>query len=239
MAQASAVRPVASQPPPAKRWPEVRGRLLTGCLRQVQRDPLGLYQKAWRELGDYVRLRAVPGYWYYLLADPAAIEYVLHANQKNYRKPDVFNNSASLLAGNGILTSEGDFWRRQRRLIQPAFLRNAVSGFAPLMIESIERFLDEWGRTVDGRTIDVVPEMMRLGLRIASRTLFSTDISGESDSIGGAYRTAFEYVSLKLNGRFLAPAVGADAAQPAVSRGQGAARPRGARADRPPPPRTG
>ncbi len=73
------------------------------------------------------------------------------------------------------------------------------------MIESIERFLDEWGRTVDGRTIDVVPEMMRLGLRIASRTLFSTDISGESDSIGGAYRTAFEYVSLKLNGRFLAP----------------------------------
>ncbi len=205
MVQASAIRPPSQQAPSAKRWPEVRGRLLTGCLRQVQRDPFRLYHTAWRELGDYIRLRALPGYWYYLLADPAAIEYVLHTNQKNYRKPDMFNNSVSLLAGNGILSSEGDFWRRQRRLIQPAFLRNTVAGFAPRMIESIDEFIGEWERTVDGRTIDVVPEMMRLGLRIASRTLFSTDISGQADSIGRAYRTAFEYVSMKLNGRFLPP----------------------------------
>ncbi len=70
----------------------------------------------------------MPGYWYYLLADPAAIEYVLHANQKNYRKPDVFNNSASLLAGNGILTSEGDFWRVSGGSSSPPFCATRSAG---------------------------------------------------------------------------------------------------------------
>ena len=204
MAQAGTISP-RSDAAGTKRWPLVRGHLLTGVLRQVQREPLALYQNAWRERGDYIRLRALPGYYYYLLADPAAIEYVLHTNQKNYRKPDSFNTSVSLLAGNGILTSEGDFWRRQRRLVQPAFLRNSVGRLAGVMVESIEQFIGQWQREADGRTVDVVPEMMRLGLRIASRTLFSTDISDDADSIGQAYRTAFEYVSLKLNGRFLPP----------------------------------
>ena len=241
MAQASAVRPVASQPPPAKRWPEVRGRLLTGCLRQVQRDPLGLYQKAWRELGDYVRLRAVPGYWYYLLADPAAIEYVLHANQKNYRKPDVFNNSARLLAGNGILTSEGDFWRASAAA-HPARLsaQRRSAAFAPLMIESIERFVDEWEPPVDGRTIDVAARNDAIG-----------PANRQPHAVGHRHqrRAGRDRRGLSHGVRVRQPederpadvfaAVDAHAAQPRVSRGQGAAGSRGAGTDRPPPPRTG
>jgi cytochrome P450 len=145
----------------------------------------------------------LPGLQFYLLAHPDAVEHVLHANLKNYRKPDSFNNAARPLAGNGILTSEGDFWRRQRRLVQPAFLRNSVARLSSHMVDSIGLFVDEWSQAADGRTLDVLPEMMRLGLRIASTSLFSTDISGDADSIGRAYRTAFEYISLKMNGRLM------------------------------------
>src|SRR5947209_7097050 len=88
-------------------WPGPRGHWLLGCLRAVQNDPLRFYHQTWRTYGEYVRIRALPGIYFYLLADPAAVEHVLHANHKNYRKPDVFNKPARLLAGNGILTSEG------------------------------------------------------------------------------------------------------------------------------------
>lgn len=195
--------PVAEQSSPPATWPQENGHRLVGCLRRLQLDPLSLYRNAWRDHGDYVRLRALPGFHFYLLAHPAAIEHVLHTNHRNYRKPDSFNHSVRLLAGNGILTSEGDFWRRQRRLIQPAFARNSVASLASHMVDSIARFIREWEQAADGRTIDVLPEMMRLGLRIAGTTLFGTDISGDADSIGGAYRTAFEFVSLKMNGRMM------------------------------------
>jgi cytochrome P450 len=186
-----------------KQWPEVRGHRLVGCLRQMQRDPLRLYHGVWREHGDYVRLHAMAGFYFYMLAHPDAIEHVLHSNHKNYRKPDSANDSIGLLAGKGILTSEGDFWRKQRRLMQPAFLRHQVVKLSSHMAESIQGFICQWQQTEDSRTFDIVPEMMRLALRIASTSLFSTDISGEADSIGQAYRTAFEYVSLKMNGRLM------------------------------------
>ncbi len=199
---ATAVHP-AKPASAAKQWPQVHGHWLRGCLRQMQRDPLPLYHGAWREHGDYVRLRALPGFYFYLLAHPDAIEHVLHANHKNYRKPDSANGSIGLLAGNGIIVSEGDFWRKQRRLMQPAFLRHQVIKLSSHMVESIDGFIRQWEQAEDGRTLDIAPEMMRLALRIASTSLFSTDISGEADSIGQAFRTAFEYVSLKMNGRLM------------------------------------
>src|SRR5215217_1740527 len=87
-----------------------RGNWLLGCMRQFQRDPLGLYAQANRQYGHYVRIRAFPGIYVYLLTHPDAVEHVLVKNHKNYRKPDFFNQPVSLLAGNGVLTSEGDFW---------------------------------------------------------------------------------------------------------------------------------
>lgn len=198
----------AANSPPAlpvatKTWPEVRGHWFSGCMRQIQHEPLKLYQDSWREHGDYIRFRLIPGFKLYFLGHPDAIEYVLHTNHKNYRKPDTFNDSVSLLAGKGVLTSEGELWRRQRRLMQPAFARNSVAKLSSHMVDSTERFVAEWQAEGDQRTFDVLPEMMRLGLRIASMTLFSTDISEAADTIGQAYRTAFEYVSLKMNGRLM------------------------------------
>ncbi len=197
------VAPPAAPSAKAKTWPEVRGHWLLGCLRPMQRQPLELYRDAWSRHGDYVRLRALPGYPVYLLAHPEAIEHVLHSNQKNYRKPDFFYQSVGLLAGNGIITSEGDFWRKQRRLMQPAFLKQSVARLSTNMVRANAQLVGEWERAGDTRTFDVLPEMMRQALRIAGLSLFSADISGDADSIGRAYRTAFEYVSLKMNGRLM------------------------------------
>src|SRR3954467_15462100 len=82
------------------------GHWLWGCLRQIQRDPLGLYTRCWHQFGDYVRIRAFPGVYVYLLTHPDAVEHVFQKNHKNYRKPDSFNRTVGLLAGDGILTSE-------------------------------------------------------------------------------------------------------------------------------------
>jgi cytochrome P450 len=186
-----------------KSWPEVHGHWLGGCLRQIQREPLDLYRNAWREHGDFIKFRAIPGFYMYLLAHPAAIEYVLQGNMKNYRKPDSFNQSVKLLAGQGILTSEGELWRHQRRIMQPAFARHAVSSLTGHITSAVAKFVDEWNRQADGRSVDVLEETMRLGLRIASLALMGTDISGNADAIGHAYRITFEYVSQKMNGAMM------------------------------------
>jgi cytochrome P450 len=174
-------------------------------MNRVRREPLALYDEAWREHGDYVRLRALPGIYFYLLADPAAIEHVLQSRHKNYRKPDVLTRSFSVLAGNGIFTSEGDFWRRQRRLMQPAFFRQSVAKFGPQMTAAIDALMRRWEEREAHQPLDIVPEMMGLALRIASTALFTSDISGQADEIGRAYRTAFEYVSLKMNSVLMPP----------------------------------
>jgi cytochrome P450 len=175
-------------------------------MRQLQSDPLGLYMRANREFGHYVRIRAFPGIYVYLLTHPEAVEHVLQKNHKNYRKPDFFNRPVGRLTGNGILTSEGDFWLRQRRLMQPAFHRQNLAKLVPLMVSAAEIFVAEQEASGLGKPIDILDEMMKLALRIAGTTLFSTDITAEADDIGRAYRVAFEYVSRRMNSPPLIPA---------------------------------
>src|SRR5207237_1235570 len=128
---------------PRKSWAGPRGNWLLGCLRQFQRDLLGLYTQANRDYGHYVRIRAFPGVYVHLLTHPDAVEHVLQKHARNYRKPDFFNKTVGLLAGNGVLTSEGDFWLRQRRLMQPAFHRQHLAKLAPLTLPAAAAFLRE------------------------------------------------------------------------------------------------
>lgn len=195
----------SGSPPTKKAFPGPRGNWLLGCLRQFQRDPLALYAQANREYGHYVRIRAFPGIYVYLLTHPEAVEHVLQKHHKNYRKPDFFNKTVSLLAGNGVLTSEGDFWLRQRRLMQPAFHRSHLAKLAPLMVAAAESFIREREAAGPGQPVDILDSMMKVGLRIAGTTLFSTDITAEADDIGKAYRVAFEYVSHRMNSPSLVP----------------------------------
>ena len=181
-----------------------RGHWLGGCLQRMRRDPLGLYTQARRDYGDYIRLRVVPGFNCYVLTHPDAVEHVLLKNHKNYRKPNIFYNSVGLLVGDGLSTSEGERWLTQRRLAQPAFHSQYLALLCPLMVEGAEMFIRQQESRA-GQPIDIVDAMMKVGMRIASTTLFSADISGDADAIGKAYRAAFAHISNRLNSLQLVP----------------------------------
>jgi cytochrome P450 len=170
----------------------------------MRRDPLGLYTQARQDYGDYVRLRVIPGFHCYVLTHPDAVEHVLHKRHQNYRKPDIFYNSVGLLVGNGLFTNEGESWRSQRQLAQPAFHSQYLALLSPLMVQAAEDFVRQHEADA-GQPIDMAHGMMKLGLRIASTTLFSADISGDADAIGKAYRTAFAHISDRLNSLQLVP----------------------------------
>jgi cytochrome P450 len=178
---------------------------LFGCLRAFQRDQLNFLRDVWRTHGDYVRIPTVPGFDVYFLADPAAIEHVLVKNAKNYRKPAFLTGPMRLLLGNGLFSSEGAFWLRQRRLSQPAFLRGAVVRLAASMTAAADDLIRTWEAAPDGRTVDVVKEMMRLVLNIAGATLFGADVDADADAVGAAQHTIFAFVRHKMDNPLSAP----------------------------------
>src|SRR6516165_2785860 len=176
----------AAKPPEVlhrRGWPGPRGHFLFGCLREFRRDQLNFVRDLRRTHGDYVRIPTVPGYDIYLLADPADVEHVLVKNYKNYRKPEFLIEPVRLLLGNGLFSSEGEFWLRQRRLAQPAFLRGAIVRLAAPMTAAVDGLTRAWEAAPDGRTVDIVPEMMRLVLHIAGATLFGSDVGADYDAV--------------------------------------------------------
>jgi cytochrome P450 len=174
-------------------------------LREFRRDQLNFLLDLRRTYGGYVRIPTVPGYDIYLLADPAAVEHVLVKNYKNYRKPEFITEPVGLLLGNGLFSSEGNFWLRQRRLAQPAFLRGTIVRLASPMTAAVEKLVQMWDTAADGRTLDIVAEMMRLVLQIAGAALFGADVAASADAIGAAERDIFALVGHKMNNPLSAP----------------------------------
>ena len=167
--------------------PGPKGRLLGENLREYARDPLGFLSGCAREHGDVVRLRFM-GQTFYLLSNPDLIEYVLVENNRNFNKTRLLRRNRRLL-GEGLLTSEGEFWRRQRRLAQPAFHRKRVAAYGEVMVAFAERSLEGWR---DGETIDVHEEMMRLTLEVVAKCLFDADVRAEANDVGRAMKVALE-----------------------------------------------
>src|SRR5262249_58993365 len=100
----------------------------------------------------------------------------------------------------GLVASEGDHWRRQRRLAQPAFHRQRLSGYAQVMVEAASGMLARWeGAAAAGSGMDVGAEMARLALAIAGLTLFSRDPSQEADVVGRAFGVVARYLEQRFN----------------------------------------
>jgi cytochrome P450 len=160
--------------------PGPKGHPILGVMPEFNRDSLGFVMKC-REYGDVVRAR----FFYvtcYFLYNPNDIEDVLSTNARNFRKSMALrSNFFQRLLGNGLLTSEGDFWRRQRRLAQPAFHRQRIGGYGDVMADYAERIAARW---CDGEVRDIQRDMMRLTLEIVVKTLFDSDVSEDADNVG-------------------------------------------------------
>ena len=159
-------------------------------------DPLLKLTQLANEYGDVVRLRigqAVANVEVYLLRNPDHVRHVLQDNRPNYPKSFHYNVLRPL-AGDGLLTSEGEVWLRQRRLVGPTFHRSHVNSFAPIATEACATMLDRWDRHPTGQVVELSSEMAALALTIIGRALFSTDLTGEARSIGDALTIALEEV---------------------------------------------
>jgi cytochrome P450 len=162
--------------------PGPRGLPLLGIAPEAWRDPLAFFLRGWRQYGDVLKAKAGP-YDYFAIVDADAVHHVLVENAKNYVKSPSYRGLRAVL-GNGLVTSEGDFWRRQRKLAQPAFHRDRLAGFATTMVSDTRAMLDRWATGDPARPLDVHHEMSRLTFRIVGHTLFSIDLDSDSEALG-------------------------------------------------------
>src|SRR6202795_2065851 len=151
------------------------------------RDPLKYFTGIIHEYGDVVGLRIL-NFRILLINHPDQIEDVLVNHPRKFIKGRVLQANKRVFGG-GLLTSEGDFWLRQRRLAQPAFHRARIAGYASTMVEYTERLLHEWQ---DGEERDIHKEMMRLTLQIVGKTLFDADVEGDAHEIGKSLEELLE-----------------------------------------------
>jgi cytochrome P450 len=170
----------------------------------MRKDPLGLLQRSARECGDISFLRLV--FPIYLLAHPRHVERVLIGeHQRKYEKGKLYDRIKPLI-GEGLLSSDGEFWRRQRKLAQPAFHRQRLSAFADTMADATEAHLAAWEPLARaGKTIDVSGSMMRLTLRIVGLTLMSKDLLAQAGSVAAALPTALHILNIRFQKLLLLP----------------------------------
>ncbi|NJM75703.1 MAG: cytochrome P450 [Acaryochloridaceae cyanobacterium RU_4_10] len=165
---------------------------------EIQRQPIAYFSRLLHEYGDLVRLPILPGLTFFFAAHPDHAEHILSIHPDRYRKPDFFLKPMGLVQGQGLFSSEGEQWRKHRRLMQPAFHQKQLVDLHAVMLNCVQSLLAEWAEKPDGTAIDIAAEMTRLTLKIVSLALFSVDISDESNRLGQALRTALEYVYYRL-----------------------------------------
>lgn len=146
----------------------------------MMRNPLETYGALGRRYGDTVRVPFGPGRALYVLSRPEHAEHVLVANQDNYVKAFTYRPLRAVI-GEGLLTSEGETWRRHRRVVQPVFAQRHVAGFAPQIVETAVAAVGRWP---DGVVLDAAGELRRLTLDIVGRALFGSELAGEAGRTG-------------------------------------------------------
>ena len=179
---------------------------ILGMLPAVRRDPTGVFLKAARRFGDVVYFKIGPRRGY-LITNPADIRHVLQDNARNYHKSPLYQK-LRMSIGNGLLTSEDDFWLRQRRIAQPAFHRQKIAGLAGVMAQAARETADQWQTVAaDGRAVDVSEEMMRFTRTVVLRALLGADLGAHADKVDEAWviineRVGESFWSLGIAERF-------------------------------------
>lgn len=170
--------------------PGPKGTLLGGSLSDFNTHRLDFFLRVAREHGDLASFRFGPRRMF-LVSNPDLIEQVLVTDAKHYIKHFGARMYKPVL-GNGLVTSEGSFWLRQRRLSQPAFLKNRVLSYAPVMSDLTRAMLANWR---PGQSINVHEEFSNLTSAIALKTLFGLDDAGDREEFVVSLRLAFDLLS--------------------------------------------
>ncbi len=189
-------RPNANGPSQSHRLPPtVSGH----SVREMVREPLNFFQNIVTQYGDIVCYRPAPEPAY-LLNHPDYVRHVLVDNNRNYSKATSSNLLFNKVVGEGLLTSEGETWRRQRRLMQPAFHHSRIEKLDGMIVDAAQSMLDVWQRAFDSsQPIDIAREMAALTLTVTTRSLFGVDLGDEVREVGEIINRAANYLEKPSN----------------------------------------
>jgi cytochrome P450 len=173
--------------------PGPRGVPFLGMLPAVRRSPTTVFLDAARRYGEVVYFKIGPRHGY-LVTNPADIRHVLQDNARNYKKSPLYDKLRMLL-GNGLLTSEGDFWLRQRRIAQPAFHRQRIAELAGVMADAAREAAAQWATIAPGgEPVDVDEEMMRITRTVVLRTLLGAELGPFAHAVDDAWRILNQHI---------------------------------------------
>jgi cytochrome P450 len=173
--------------------PGPRGLPILGMLPAVRRNPTAVFMEAARRFGDVAYFKIGPRHGY-LITNPADVRHVLQDNARNYHKSPLYDKLRTVL-GNGLLTSEDDFWLRQRRIAQPAFHRQRVAALAGVMAAAARDAAARWQTIASaGKPVDVDEEMMRLTRTVVLRALLGADLGPFADKVDDAWTVINQYI---------------------------------------------
>jgi cytochrome P450 len=153
-----------------------------GYYYQFYRDSIGVVRERFERYGD-IYYAPSDGVGLFVLKHPEHIWQVLVRDGAKYGKTHTAFKMLERVLGHGLLTTDGEVWRRQRRMIQPAFSSKRLAGYADAMVDEAQRCAEGW---YPGQIRDLSREMMELTLRVVCRTLFSHDVRGQADTVAGA-----------------------------------------------------
>jgi len=185
--------------PQTKPIPQAKGDFLLGNFRQLKADSFRALCDWRREYGDLVGFK-IGTQQFYLFSHPKLIEEAL------IKQADVFvkmydpqkPRGLELVLGQGLVTSTGELWQKQRRLMQPVFQRKNLSGLLPQYAAAGEDMLKRWRQLGDGAEIDLCNEMMRLTLEVITQTMFGTSVLDKVEQIAPALDTVLRFAAKSL-----------------------------------------
>lgn len=173
--------------------PGPSGPQMLRAIRTIRSDALGFLEQMARAYGPVVQF-PIPSPPTYLVSDPEAVRRVLVTHARDYDKETIQYRSLSLVTGEGLLTTSGEVWRRQRRMVQPAFHHEVLEGVVGHAARATEELISRWGDLARGAVIDIDEAMMRVALETVGASLFGTDLSGDADRLARATIEALDVV---------------------------------------------
>jgi cytochrome P450 len=176
---------------------------LLGPIYYAQRDPLRQFPKWIEDYGDIFRLKGAIGQAT-LLGSPEFVKQVLVDRYSKYQQKSQSYMVLRILMGNGLVTSEGEFWRGQRKLVQPAFHRRRLDAIFNMMVERTLATLDQLQPAASSRqSIDILPILSQLTLDIISRAMFSSDVQGAASQVSRHIHVLNDYALRMLRNPLL------------------------------------
>jgi cytochrome P450 len=179
-----------------------KGNFLLGSTKEFAKDTIGFVSHC-REEFKNIALAKIAFRDFYLLFQPEYIHYVLQDNYKNYYKSFAYKGFRKIL-GNGLLTSEGNFWLKQRRLSQPAFHKEKLTHLVRNMHTSVYQLMQEWKKS-NSSVINFTSTMRLLSQEMVTASLFSTSVTVLPEKLDWILDKLRSYANNKMKNPFMAP----------------------------------